>query len=313
MRAMAQDTYLFTERPVVLGVPYQQYMRPEHQGIAASAFGEAANRLRRPNGSILEGFFAKYGKGYHPRSVTLIGFSAGCTFVKRCLEGPDAEWIDAVIALDGVHIAKDWKGDPLLSEADPWVQFGLKAANDERLMVIANTAIIPSSRLITSTRQSSALVYSQVWERARQPVQPPAIGVDWDLMTAGPPPPTISITGGNPKATKTYETSPLGAVDQIGNFWVLDYGGTLGCDHIYVAWYGQRDIWRTFLAPRLNAGQFCKAPSLMGLGAECIPARVFVPEHVYQSEPVLATLGPAIGGLAVGGALGYVFGKALGA
>jgi hypothetical protein len=312
MRAMAQDEYLFAARPVVVGVPYQQYMKPEHQGIASRAFTEAADRLRSPSGSILENFFAKFAKGLHPRSVTLIGFSAGCSFVKRCLDSPDADWIDAVVALDGVHIAKDWKGDALLSEAEPWISFGLRAARDERLLVVANTAIVPSSQQITSTRQSSALLIEQIWERSRQPVQPPVVSVDWELLTAGPPPPAVSITGGLPKATKTFSESPLQSIDQIGNFWALDYGGSIGCDHIYVAWYGQRDIWRALLAPRLNHGAVCKLPPLAGLAEQCLSNRVLIPADVYPATPILATLGPMLGGLLAGTAVGYAFGKAVG-
>jgi hypothetical protein len=312
MRALAQDLSLFHDQPLVVDVPYQQYMKPEHRGIAASAFGEAARRLRQPNGSILEGLFRKYAKGYHPRSVTLVGFSAGTTFVEAVLDGPDAEWVDSVIVLDGVHLNRDWKGDIIPAELRPWVNFGLKAARDERMMVLACTDIVPNSRQISPTSVSSGAILDSLWDQARDYAENTAVAIDWSLLDQGPPPPPVTVTGGRPKATKTFDASPLKSVDQIGNSWFLNYGGTLGVDHIYVAWYGQRDIWRTFLAPRLNSGVLCKAPSLAGLGQDCIPHRQLVPENVYEAAPVFGNLGASLGGLAAGTAVGYLFGKVVG-
>jgi hypothetical protein len=313
MRALAQDVYLFQNQPIIVDVPYQAYMKPEHRGIAASAFGEAARRLRQPNGSILEGLFRKYAKGYHPKSVTLVSFSAGTTFVEAVLDGPDAEWVDSVVVLDGVHLNRDWKGDLIPAELRPWVNFGVKASRDERLMVLACTNIVPSSQKITPTSESSQAILSALWEQEAASAQMTAVAVDWSLLDQGPPPPPVTVTGGNPKATKTFDVSPLQSVDQIGNAWFLNYGGNLGVDHIYVAWYGQRDIWRTFLAPRLNSGVLCKAPSLAGLGAdECLPHRKLVPEDVYKAAPVFGNLGASLGGLAAGTAVGYLFGKVVG-
>jgi hypothetical protein len=313
MRALAQDKSLFHDQPFVLDVPYQQYMRPEHRGIAASAFGEAARRLRQPNGSILEGLLAKYAKGYHPRSVTLVSFSAGTTFLEAVIDGPDADWVDGIVVLDGIHLNRAWDGSIIPSELTPWVNFGRKAARDERLMVVACTNITPSSRQITPTSESSSAIFDALWEQSGSISGTTAVPLDWDLLTRGPPPPAVSVTGGNPRATKTFEQSPLGAVDQVGNAWFLNYGGTLGVDHIYVAWYGQRDIWRSFLAPRLNSGVLCKVPSLAGLGeTECAPNRVLIPQDVYPASPMFGNMGAALGGLAAGVSVGYLFGKIVG-
>ena len=117
--------------------------------------------------------------------------------------------------------------------------------------------------------------------------------------------------------TRTWNVMPQPAVRSRGNFWVLDYGGTGPADHIYTAWYAQRDIWRYFLVPRWNVGPKCRYADMKnpvagyGLGAECVPNRVMVPAGVYPTAgwgPLLA----ALEGLAVGTSLGYLLGHRIG-
>jgi hypothetical protein len=133
-------------------------------------------------------------------------------------------------------------------------------------------------------------------------------------MLRGPPPPSVSIRCGNPATTKEFPESPLLGYDQRGNFWSLDYGGTGGPDHCYVAWYAQRDIWKVLLAPRLNEGIGCRMPDLSGLGRDyCLPNRVLVPEGVYPTGSILEPLLAFVGGMVVGTGAGYLAGRMLGA
>jgi hypothetical protein len=316
LRAMAQDLYLFDDKPVIVDVPYHQYMRPEDRGMAAGAFKRAADALTQPDGSILRGLFKRYLKGHDVRSVSVVTFSAGTVFLEKLLKSPDAEHIDSVIVLDGVHLDLDWEGRPWRQEIEPWVSFAHRAAMDERLMVLAHTHIAPRSTKVSSTRESSREILYGVDERLGSEAQWAGQGraIDLDLLLAGPPPPSLSIRCGNPPTTKEFEESPLLSYDQRGNFWSLDYGGTGGPDHCYVAWYGQRDIWRALLAPRLNQGIGCRMPDLSGLGrAYCLPNRVLVPEGVYPTGSLLAPLAALVGGLAVGTGAGYWAARAIGA
>ena len=314
IRALAQNVYLFDRQPVILHVPYHQWLKPEDKGMAAGAFSRAAQALRGPDGSILKSLFRRYLKGHDVRSVSVVSFSAGNVFTHNLMKSPDAEWIDSVIVLDGLHLNLDWKEEVIASEIKPWVDFAEKAARDERLMALVHTHITPRSKAVASTERSSReLIYAL---DSRLGANPQWWGpeLDLDLIFRGPPPPGVSIRCGNPATTKVFEESPLLTYDQRGNFWNFDYGGTGGPDHCYVAWYAQRDLWAALLAPRLNGAATCRIPDLSGLGADqCIPNRVLVPEGVYPTGSVLTPLLAMLGGLGVGTAVGYAAGCKLGA
>lgn len=316
MRALAQPLELCPSGTRIVDVPYHAYMRPEDQGMAAGAFARTADALRRPNGSILEGLFARQLVGFEPKTVTVIGFSAGGVFVERLLKSPDAAWIDTVIVLDGCALDLDYNGRPWDVELDPWVSFAAKAAQDERLMVLAHTHIAPLSRRVSATKASSEFILRAVEDRAPRPREC-SIPIDWEALTAGPPPPAVTITAGpsGSRQTKTWERSPLDAVDFYGNFWTLDYGGTGPADHVYVSWYGQRDIWKCWIAPRLHAQVGCRS-QLSGLGAGlggCVENKVFIPAGIFPTSGLLPQLLGTLGGLSIGAGLGYMLGRKLGA
>ena len=314
IRAMAHDLSLFESQPYILDVPYHQWMKPEDRGMAAGPFSRAADAFRRPSGSILEGLFERYLPNIEPRSVALVTFSGGNSFLNKVIKSEkDRDWIDSIIVLDGLAFNKDWQGNPIPQEYNPWLQFARAAADDRRLMVLAHTHIAPLSTRVTSTQVAAEFMLRRLEELAPAP-RVPSTALDWDLLDAGPPPPAVTITGGNPRQTRTYDGPPLAALDEIGNFWSLDYGGTGPTDHIYVAWYAQRDVWRCFLAPRWNAGIGCRMPALAGLGQsqyECEANRVIIPPGTYPTGSFWLQLGATVGGLALGTAAGYLFGRAL--
>lgn len=314
---MAQPLEMFDARPVVLDVPYHSYLKPEDGGMAAGAFSRCAEALRvQGGGSILGALFKRYLAGYEPKSVTLVGFSAGGVFLSKVLKTSDATWVDGVVALDAVHLNLDWQKRPIAQDLDPWANFGIKAARDERLMVLAHTHISPLSSRVSGTRDSSRYITDAVFEAAGQTARETQVPLDWSLLASGPPPPAVTLKAGpsGQVHTRTYDTNAIASVDQIGNFWTLDYQGTGPADHVYVAWYGQRDVWRCFLAPRMNAGASCRY-DLAGLGSsgECMPTRVTIPPGTFETSSLWMPILAAAGGLGVGTGLGYWFGRKLGA
>ena len=325
VRAAAQPTNLITAKPtVVLEVQYQQYMRPEDNGMAARAFSMAADALRDPSGSILNNLFKRYLVGYEPESIALIGFSAGAQFTKKVLAGPDAQWIDALIDLDGVALNKDWRGQVIASEVKPWADFGERASLDEKLMVLAHTNIAALGSAVTSTTASAEAILDAVSANIGPNLNnwcPTRYLVPENVCSYGPPPPPVTIRPGGSYPTKTYESCPLQGYDQIGNMWVLDYGGTTPADHIYTAWYAQRDIWNHFLVPRWNGVPACRFADMknpmQGLGAlgadDCVSNRVYVPSGTYDTASILRPILAGLEGLAVGVSLGYLLGHRIGA
>lgn len=315
-RALAQDMSLFVNPPVVIGV------EPQMQAgelLASAGFNRTADALKAqdPQGSILRPLLRRL-KGYEIRSVTMIGFSAGNQFLKRVLAGPDADWVDGVICLDGLTVQKLWNGKLHEPDLKTWGDFAVRAATDQRLFVNAYTDIASHSKQVTSTAEAATAVMDYVQEHVSGSVPNPPYNTD-ELVT-GPPPPAVTITvnrptaGGSVPITRTWETMPMPSIAAIGNAWSLGYGGNAEPDHVFMSRYAQRAIWRTFLAPRFNAGLFCSGTDypVAGLGQEgasCALNRKLVPTDLYETDSPLPGLAAAGAGLAVGIGLGYWFGR----
>jgi hypothetical protein len=318
-RALAQDTTLFVHEPLVLGVEPQM---EAGEVLASAGFDRTANALQAqdPQGSILRPLLRRL-KGYSIRSVTLIGFSAGNQFVKRVLATPDAEWVDGVICLDGLTVQKLWNGKLHEPDLKIWGDFAVRAAKDRRLFVNAHTDIASHSKQVTSTAEAAEAVMDYVQERVTGTVWNPPF--DANNLVAGPPPPSVTITVNRPTAqgnvpiTRTWDEMPMPAITAIGNAWSLSYGGNAEPDHVFISRYVQRAIWKTFLAPRFNAGLFCAGTTLpvSGLGQDEEPAvacelnRKLVPSGQYPTDPMWPELAAAGAGLAFGIGVGYWFGR----
>lgn len=317
-RALAQDMSLFVNEPVVVGVEPQM---AAGEILASAGFNRTADSLKAqdPEGSILRPLLKQRAKGIEVRSVTLIGFSAGNQFLKRVLAGPDSEWVDGVICLDGLTVQKLWNGALHEPDLAVWGNFAIKAANDKRLFVNAYTDIASHSSQVTSTSEAAMAVMSYVQQHVGAK---PALAQAYDLqnLTAPPPPPAVKITINRPTSsgsvpiTRTWETMPAPVLFGVGNAWDLGYGGNAEPDHVFMSRYAQRAIWKTFLAPRLNEGTFCAGTNVpvSGLGedaASCSLNRQMIPANVYPTDPAWTGLLAAGSGLATGIALGYMFGK----
>jgi hypothetical protein len=312
-RAIAQDTTFMVGDVVVLGV---DPIMKEGEILASAGFKRAADQLRDPaSKSILGPLFARRLSGYTPRSVTLVGFSAGNNFLYHVLNGPDLEWVDGVIALDGMVGQKLWDGSWHMPSLNPWIKFAKKAAYDERLFVCSFTNIASHSKQVGSTKATAEFVMDVLSDQVFGTIKNPSY--DLSNLVKGPPPPEVTITVNRPvqqsdgtvknvPITKTWSEMPTPQIQAIGNAWNLDYGGNVEPDHVFQAVYVQRAIWRTMLAARLNSDLRCRIPDLAGLGATtCVPNKVLVPEGVFPTHSALASVGAAIAGLALGGAVGY--------
>lgn len=318
-RALAQDLSLFVNPPVVIGV--EPKMEPG-EILASAGFNRTADALKAqdPQGSILRPLLRRL-KGYEIRSVTLIGFSAGNQFLKRVLAGPDADWVDGVVCLDGLTVQKLWSGKLHEPDLKTWGDFALRAARDRRLFVNAYTDIASHSKQVTSTAEAAVAVMDYVQERLTGTVQNPPY--DTNNLVLGPPPPSVTITVNRPTAegavpiTRTWDEMPMPDISAIGNAWSLGYGGNAEPDHVFISRYVQRAIWKTFLAPRFNEGLFCSGTDVpvSGLGqdeeqgATCELNRKLVPTDLYETESMWPGLVAAGAGLAVGIGLGYWFGR----
>jgi hypothetical protein len=319
MGAMAQNAYYFKDAPLVVEVPYAEFMRAEDQGMAAGAFSRSAAALKSKDGSILSGLLKKYVVGVDVRSITLVGFSVGGVFVNEVMKSSDADRIDGVVCLDSLVFNLDWRGNPVAQEIGHWIDFGEKAAKNRRLLVLAHTEIAsPAPKLITTTAAAAEALVGGVSERVASDSninsRVPALDLQSFLLT--PPPPPVQIVGGSTVPTKTFTESPLSEWHQWGNFWTFNYGGRGPADHIYVAWYAQRDIWAGLLAPRLNSGVQCSS-GVSGLGAAsdegCQPSRELVPEGTFETGSYLTIVAAFLGGIAAGTAAGFIYGRRIGA
>lgn len=275
---------MFDEETVLVEVPFDQ----GGEALADKAFRRTISKLKDwKDGSVLRSLLRQsLPDGVTPKSIALITFSAGTVFAKAVLEGADADCLDSLIVLDGLHFARNWQGVPYPVKFNPWVKFGERAAFDERLMVLAETDIVPYNvKDITSTSESTQLVMDAVSGRIgpSAPIKPPSY-----------------MRFGDAAASGALEW------ESIGNLWYLEYGGTQGSDHIRVSRSASEAIWRTFLVPRWNAGITCRAPDLAvsGLGQTCEPNRVEVPEGMYEPNVLRDYVLP---GAVVAGILGGTY------
>lgn len=273
---------LFNENTVLVEVPFQLQ---GDEKLADKAFGRTVERLKDwTDKSVLRRLFQQQIPGIEPASIALITFSAGTTFAKAVLGGVDREYLDSLIVLDGLHIPRKWDGTPHDTVLDPFVWFGERAAFDERLMVVAETDIVPyNNNVITSTSESGELVMS---------------GVQTNIASGA------QIK--QPSYMSFGDAAKSGAIEweSIGNLWRLEYGGGQASDHIRVAKSASQNIWKTFLVPRWNAGVTCRGPDIAvsGFGsAECVPNRVVVPEGLYEPSVLRNYVLPgAVGAFVVG-------------
>jgi len=308
-RTVVQNMSWFDEAPLVINV------EPDMKAgevLASAGFQRTADKyFQRGAGSILGPLLAERAKGTEVRSVTLIGFSAGNSFLSRVLATKDWQNIDGVISLDGMAFAqKDWIGDGafISQSVDPWLRFATSAAQNKRLFVDAYTHIASHGGTVGSTALSADhLIASIVANLGGKSPFPLPIETA-DLVDFGATFP-VTQTAHRPKAgggstliERTWPSMPEPKRVGIGNAWFLDYGGKTEVDHIFIARYAQAAIWKTFLAPRLNGGEMCAFP-MSGLGAVCNSNRALLPPGTYPTPSAWPPRVALLAGVALGVAI----------
>jgi hypothetical protein len=311
LQGFSQPLDAFTEPPIVLAVDASTQ---GEEVFYDKAFSRELAKYRDADGSILRRFIASHLVGVKVRRIALVGFSAGGVFVKGVLASSDAKFVDAAIFLDAVHLSKAWDGKILPESLGPMVNYGVRAASaaeewDGPLMVQAHTQIATPHESVSSTSESAKAISAQVAANAPGSAR---AGYNPELLLAGPPPPGVTLgpTTGLPPPAKHFEAIPPPAIKALGNYYALNFGGTYGADHAFIAWFVQRGVWKAMLAPRWNEGLDCKPPT-SGLGQSfCGPGGIVVPDGMFPT-PAGPNWPSALAGLALGVGMGFLGGRAL--
>jgi len=292
-RPVAQPVDIFKDRPLVIdvnGIGSDTWMGPSdterkpREPWGGAPFSREAARYRDRDGSVLRKLLQQRARGVEVRRVALVGFSAGGTFLHNVLDSEvDRKMVDAAIYLDAINFAKmpsgvvpkaSWYGTAAFAAGAIHAGFKVREMNDARagflgpLFVTSHTHIKQSKSLeaqVANTSDSSLLVYGAAMNMLMtDPKFADIMGrsvvgsMQTNLRSLADPPGPFPITIGSPQGVpppnKTWDAMPMPAIPRsLGNFYELDYGGTVGADHVFQAWYAQGAIWRTFLAPRWNA------------------------------------------------------------
>ncbi len=252
-------------------------------------FDQIAEKLRASGGgSILRG--AILSKGLNPADyeggrIALIAFSAGHTMARHILNSADAEKIDTVISLDGIAFSKV-NGN--LIDDQGWMNFARRSCGIDRMganrnpylgpmMVVADTRIAPASAAVAATYQSSERIFWRLTEdymkklasvprsfveqmaKAQQEIMS-RVSRSLDVL---PWPLTINCAGSKTFSRAAANPSRTG---YLGNLWDLEWSGTQGADHCFIAYVAQRVIVESYLIPRWNSTD----TSVAGLGSEAL-------------------------------------------
>lgn len=320
--------------------------RKPREPWGGTPFAREAGMYRQKGGggdSVLKGLLSSQAKGVEPRRICVIGFSAGGTFVKAILDSPtDRAMVDVVILLDALMVSRSPAGFVPQALA-PWAEFGAQAlmagvrsqrgtgAKDPFLgpvFITAHTNIKQSPALeaqVGNTTSSSEAVFDASAKRLSQLPgyeaegggMPKHIETNWGNLVGGFPADAFPVTigpGANswapgvPPPGKTWNSMPMPLIKRAyGNFYDLDYGGTVAADHVFQAWHVQRALLQTFLIPRWNA-ETTSPYTVAGLGAfeRCCPGPGgnFVPSGFYPTGLAYWQMALMLG-------LGFVAGKTL--
>ncbi len=136
-------------------------------------------------------------KPAHVRHLAVSAWSAGFTGVAAMLAQPEADRIDSVILIDGLHAARDPQSFEL--QLEPFLAYAKRAAAGERLFIVTHSSIDPVD--YASTTETSHYL--------------------------------ISTLGGRPQAVRRDDPLGLELVEYFssGNFHVRGYAGNDKADH----------------------------------------------------------------------------------
>jgi hypothetical protein len=208
----------------------------------------------------LRAITAKYAPGVDfPTRFALLGFSASCQGVAQVLGSGDGKYIDAAVAVDGLHVGYVNKK---VSEAGmtPWFNFAKLAVVNERLMVVTHSSIVPPG--YASTTETAEYLWSRLAGAGQEGAMPP-------VPPLSMPATTIHVAGGpatGPTRDVAYPTPSARPQRRFNGLVVLGFNNVDGpgtADHVYQAKVVMPAVLAGILAPRWNAidpeapGQAC--------------------------------------------------------
>lgn len=207
----------------------------------------------------VRGILQKYAPGVEPVRVAALGFSASCQGVAQLLSSGDGGRLDAVVAVDGVHVGYlGGKVNP--AGMVPWLAFGQLARDNQRLMVVTHSSVVPPN--YASTTETADYLWDKLTYESKEPPSPP-------LPDLSAPPTTVHVSGGpatGPTRDVDYPAPPWRDLRRQGGLVVLgckNLDGPGTADHIFQAKVVLPLVLTRFLAMRWNAidpaepGQSC--------------------------------------------------------
>jgi hypothetical protein len=98
----------------------------------------------------------RQGRSTRVRHLALSAWSAGFEGVRSILYQPEAERVEAVLLVDGLHAPRKAKG--LVENLEPFVRFARRAAKGERWFVITHSSI-PTGGYTSTTESAHFLIH----------------------------------------------------------------------------------------------------------------------------------------------------------
>lgn len=167
----------------------------------------------------------------------LVTFSAGWAFADELLKSAtEKDRLDAYLLLDGCHTN-------VLAQ---WISFASRAANLDAFMVMAHSCIKPPfiSTTITNSEIFRRAAASNSADMAKPEVESDI--PDYVLNAVITDPITISLgaSPGLPGVSKKWPKDVLMNSENRGGLTRLQYSGNDRPDHVYIAWYVAKRLWK---------------------------------------------------------------------
>ncbi len=207
-------------------------------------------------------------KNYEINKRILTTFSVGWTFADELLKfEKELNRLDVYLLLDGCHTK-------ILTN---WIKFAKRAAIGEAYLFMAHSSIKPP--FISST-DSNTQIYTAAASELNNgfTINIPDYILHAELPEGGI---TISLAGAydaNGKMTlapvkKTWLADPLKTITNYGKMIKIWYDGNDRPDHVYIAWYVSKRLWRWL-------GEIMSEPVVEAPGPICSPV-------IIQPQPEL--------------------------
>jgi hypothetical protein len=214
---------------------------PDNWGQALAGFNFAS-----PAQSIAD----KYAPGTKVLRVAYLGFSASCQGVAQALASGDGGKIDAVLAIDGLHVGyQDGKrvNGPNPLSMKPWMEFAKRAVANITLFVDTHSSVVPPA--YASTTETANYLWNQLTNAS------PAAAVP-QVPDLSIPPTSVTTSVNGPTRTVDYPAPQWQPPKRFAGFVILgcnDLDPTGTTDHVYQGKYVLPLAITQFLAARWNA------------------------------------------------------------